>query len=171
MKKATGIKAAVAGGTLAALLGVGAAMLSEGTVAEWEGEVRRPYQDVGGIWTVCYGDTNDIDITREYTHVECLDSLRDELVKHAKGVLACTPEVAYLSDGEKAARVSLAYNIGVGNYCASTVARLTRSGDREGACKAITMWDKVKGKPQKGLTRRRAAESEMCLAGAYANAD
>jgi lysozyme len=164
MKK--NMKAAVAGGTLIALLGVGAAMLSQDTVAEWEGEVRQPYQDIGGIWTVCYGDTNDIDLTREYTHQECLNSLQDELVKHARGVLACTPEVADLSDGEKASRVSLAYNIGVGAYCASTVARLTRAGDREGACKAVLMWDKAGGKAVKGLTRRRTSESEMCLAGA-----
>jgi lysozyme len=163
MKKTT--KAVVAGSVLAGLLGVGAALLSEDTVAEWEGEVLRPYQDLGGVWTVCYGDTNEIDLTREYTHAECLDSLRDELVKHTRVVLTCTPEVADLSDGEKAAYVSLAYNIGVGNYCRSTVARKLRAGDREGACNAVTMWDKVGGKQSNGLVRRRSGEREMCLAG------
>jgi lysozyme len=158
-------KAIIAGSALTALLGVGAAVLVTEKVGDFEGEVFTPYLDIAGIWTVCYGDTNDIDITRDYTHEECVESLQDELAKHAKSVLLCTPQIVDLSDGEKAAHVSLAYNIGTGAYCGSTAARLVRSGDREGACKAISMWDRSRGKREPGLVRRRAAERKMCLAG------
>jgi lysozyme len=63
--------------------------------------------------------------------------------------------------------VSLAYNIGVGNFSGSTLLKLLRRGDKAAAADAFRAWNKatVKGKKVvlKGLVRRREAERWMFL--------
>lgn len=70
-----------------------------------------------------------------------------------------------MTDGQKVAFVDAAYNIGVGAFCGSSMARRATAGDMVGACDALLMWNKVDGKEVRGLTRRRAAERELCLGG------
>jgi lysozyme len=63
---------------------------------------------------------------------------------------------------EFAAFVSLAYNIGVGAFCGSTLVKKLNAEDYAGACAEISKWNKFKGKPLLGLTRRRAEERAIC---------
>ena len=63
------------------------------------------------------------------------------------------------------AYVSLAYNIGTDSFCKSTLARVLNSGDYEGACLQILRWNVFKGKPSRGLTKRRQFEYEICTGG------
>lgn len=60
------------------------------------------------------------------------------------------------------AYVSLSYNIGSGAFCKSTLVRKLNAGDYAGACLGILAWDKFKGQPLPGLTRRRQAEYRQC---------
>ena len=62
------------------------------------------------------------------------------------------------------AMVSFAYNVGVGAYCGSSVARLLNAGQTRAACDALLKWNKAGGVVFPGLTRRRQAERELCLA-------
>jgi lysozyme len=153
--------------TLAALVGSAAAALLLTIVPKHEGEVLATYYDPVGIATVCYGDTDPAmaipGVTR--SREECLQSLERQLVAHAGPVLACAPGVEK-SPEMTAGFVSLAYNIGTGAFCKSTVARRFRSGDYQGACAAIALWNKAKGKVLPGLVRRRADEAALCLRGA-----
>lgn len=59
------------------------------------------------------------------------------------------------------AMVSLAYNIGQGNFASSTVLRKHKAGDHDGAAAAFALWNKQKGVVLNGLTKRRAAEAAM----------
>jgi lysozyme len=59
------------------------------------------------------------------------------------------------------AMVSLAYNIGLGNFSKSTALRKFNMGDIDAAAIAIRSWDKAAGKTMKGLQRRRWAESKV----------
>lgn len=58
---------------------------------------------------------------------------------------------------------SLAYNIGTGAFCRSTLVRKLKSGDYAGACDEILKWDRFQGKPLAGLTKRRQQEHRQCL--------
>lgn len=150
-------------------ISLGAAELLVVAVAEHEGEVRTTYQDVVGINTVCFGDTDpSMAITGvTYTAEECLDSLSRQIIAHAKPMLKCVPGVEK-SDEMTAAFGSLAFNIGETRFCSSTVAKRFRAGDYAGACSAILMWDKAGGKIVKGLVTRRKAERAMCERGILA---
>ena len=57
--------------------------------------------------------------------------------------------------------VSLAYNIGMGNFSASTLLRKHKAGDHAGAAAQFAVWNKANKKVMAGLTRRRAAEAAL----------
>lgn len=131
-------------------------------IATWEGKANDPYPDLAGLATVCYGETR-VEM-RSYTDAECEMMLRRAVEDFAREVLACTPGLA-AHPYQLAAATSLAYNIGVGAYCKSTVARKFNAGDLAGACYGFAAWKYVKGKVVQGLVNRRAAETELCLVG------
>ena len=151
---------------LAALVGAVAATLLLTTVPVHEGEVLSTYYDPVGIATVCYGDTDPAMAVpgASYTREECLQSLERQLIAHAGPVLECAPGVTASPD-MTAAFVSLAYNIGTSAFCRSTVARRFNSGDYQGACAAIEMWNRAGGRVLPGLVQRRADERAMCERG------
>lgn len=186
------IPAGVKQGTLAAIVGVAAAaMLLVETPKEESGRVvdvavasngtatvthvRGPqyleaYLDVAGIPTACDGITPGVKMGQRYTEAQCAVMLERELVVHAQGVMRCTPRLAEPGrDYQRVAAVLLAYNIGVGGYCSSTVDRRFDAGQWRAACYAFGMWNKarVRGvlREVRGLTARRARESAICLKG------
>ena len=150
--------------TLAGVVGAGACALLLAIIPQHEGKRNVGYLDPVGIATKCMGDTTDVVIGRVYTDAECLASMERQLIAHADGVLACTPGLKG-HDNQLAAAVSLAYNIGVGAYCKSTVAKRFGAGDLKGGCAAITLYNKAGGKVLPGLVRRRAAERALCEKG------
>jgi lysozyme len=95
---------------------------------------------------------------------ECKGMLADSLELANNAVDSCIK--APLPDYRRAALVSFAYNVGGGALCGSTLARKLNAGDTVGACNELTRWDRAGGKRLPGLTKRRAAEREMCLKGA-----
>jgi len=126
----------------------------------WEGIRYQTYRDPGGVLTYCTGATESAIWGKTYTPEQCQAQLERDLARHAQGVMSCIR--APLTDGQKIAFVDAAYNIGVAAFCASSMARRANAGDMAGACAALSMWDKVDGKPMRGLTRRRAAERALC---------
>lgn len=164
--KSSKFRKAIIAVSVAAGISLGAAELLVPTVAVHEGEVQTTYQDVVGINTVCYGDTDPAMAIpgATYSSAECLDSLARQIIAHAKPMLACVPGVT-ASDDMTAAFGSLSFNIGVDAFCRSTVARRFNSGDYAGACEAITWWNKAGGKVWNGLVKRRADERAMCERG------
>lgn len=149
---------------LAVLIGTGAAAALIATTAAWEGLSTDPYADklAHGILTVCYGDT-EVEM-RRYTKAECQELLGDRLADYAAPVLARNPELKG-HDAQIVAATSLAYNIGVGNYRKSSVARLFSAGRWKEACDAFLKWNRAGGREIKGLTNRRKAERAICLRG------
>ena len=61
------------------------------------------------------------------------------------------------------AYVSLAYNIGSGAFCGSTLVRKLSAGHYADACGEILRWDRFKGQPLRGLTLRREREYRQCM--------
>lgn len=157
-------------GPLTAIVGSLAASSLLLTVPKEEGTSYKAYRDIAGIWTVCQGDTKDVHAGLVETPEGCRVRLEKQLVIHAKGVMACTPRLSESGrDWQRAAAVSLAYNIGVGGYCRSSVDRYFDSGDWKRGCDNFLAWNKarVKGvlRPVAGLTARRNRERDICLKG------
>lgn len=155
-KDRTGQRAA-----LAALLGSAAAAILVPLVERWEGTELVPYKDVVGIWTVCTGDTHDVDPARTYTKEECEERLERQLIAHAKPVLKCVPQIAD-KPNVLAASISLAYNVGPAAFCRSSLATKFRQGDIRGGCDGFLAWRYAGGREIRGLKNRRLAEREIC---------
>lgn len=130
-------------------------------VGDWEGLRTEAYQDVVGVWTVCYGETKGVQPGDKYTKAECDDMLAKELVAYEKGLDNCLK--AEVPQGMKIALVSWTYNVGVGAACKSTLVRKANAGDLTGACNELPRWNRGGGRVIKGLTNRRMSERKLCL--------
>lgn len=136
-------------------------------VKEFEGFEAKAYKCPAGVWTIGYGTTASagVGITPKdgmtITKSDAEAYLQAALDKFADQI---APSItAPANSNEFGAFVSLAYNIGPGAFKKSSALRLFNAGDKEGAAKAILMWNKAGGKVLKGLTRRREAERKLFL--------
>lgn len=145
---------------LVAVIGMAAATTLGSFVPQFEGMVLRGYKDPVGIVTACAGHTLTAQLGKPYTREECQSLLEYDLAVHAEGVMRCVK--TELTTGQKAAFVSFAYNVGVGAFCKSTMAKKLNEGDHKGACKELSRWTTAGGKQLMGLVKRRAAERSLC---------
>jgi len=133
--------------------------------------VKTPYKDIVGVLTVCHGYTGkDIIVGKKYTEKECNELTLKEINKHGKGVLECID--VQISQKEYEAYTSLAYNIGVSNFCRSNIVKTLNSGNHALACKGIYQhpngkpaWSNAGGKYVQGLQNRRYSEYKTCMGG------
>lgn len=139
------------------------AALAIALVGSFEGLRLAAYRDPVGIPTACFGETKGIRMGMKFTRGECDAMLKESLISHEKGMMACTR--VPLSDERHVALVSFTYNIGVGAYCKSTLVRKLNAGDTRGACNELLKWNKAKGITLPGLTRRRNEERALCMKG------
>lgn len=135
------------------------------------------YLDIVGVATACDGITTykgkPLPRNHTFTEAQCTAMLEEELVKHAQGVMSCSPGLALSPailtekrrEGPRFASVSLAYNIGIGGYCSSTARRRFNVGDYAGGCEALTWFNKAGGRVVRGLVNRRNKEAKVCREG------
>lgn len=132
-------------------------------VANEEGFRTEAYLDQAGIPTICYGETENVNLGEKKTKQECDAIFRVRLGYFAYRVdMMVEPEMAV---GTHAAFTSLAYNIGLGSFQKSTLLKKANNGDMRGACEQLLRWNKINGTASKGLTNRRSKERELCLSG------
>lgn len=130
-------------------------------VAPWEGYEPTPYRDIVNVMTVCYGHTGNVE-QRTYTKAECDALLQSDLGKHWNGVANCVHRP--LKDHEAAAVLSLAFNVGTGAVCGSTMVRKINAGAPPAEfCRELFKWVYAGGHKVRGLERRRAAEFKLCM--------
>ena len=148
---------------LIATIGGAAVVLAVPLVQKYEGTVLRSYRDPIGIITACTGHTGpELKMGQTFTRQHCEDMLYADLNKHA-AALDCIKRP--MTDGQKAAFLSFAFNVGNGAFCGSTLARKANAGDMPGACAELSRWTYAGGKQLPGLVRRRAAERQLCERG------
>jgi lysozyme len=151
-------------------------------VAGWEGESLPVYADklAGGLPTVCNGHTGpDVRLGDVWTKAQCDAVLIRNVVKHGEGILACI--TVPINQNEYEAYSSLAFNLGVGAVCNSSIPVKIKEGRRMEACNTILEFNKVRDRskpkvfnqrkqiweypliPVRGLTNRRKAEWAICI--------
>ncbi|SUB82012.1 Phage-related lysozyme (muraminidase) [Pragia fontium] len=146
------------------VVGVGAIAIASVLVANFEGYESKPYRDVVGVLTVCYGHTgSDIIPTKTYAKAECEALLQKDLAIVQRTI---DPVIKVkLTDMQRAALYSFTYNVGTGAFQRSTLLKKLNAGDISGACNELRRWIYAGGRPWKGLINRREIEREICLSG------
>jgi lysozyme len=139
------------------------AALGVAVIGGFEGLRLTAYRDAVNVPTICYGETRGIRMGMTASKPECDAMLLRGLDEFADGVERCVPSARAMPEGRYIAHLSLAYNIGIGGYCKSSIARLQNAGDVVGACNAFLKYNKAGGVTFPGLTRRREKERAMCL--------
>ena len=134
-------------------------------IRKYEGYKSTPYRCPAGLYTVGYGHVigNGLQLPDEWNRTlslgEINELLRTDLVRFERGVSRyCT---VYLTQSQFDALVSFSFNLGLGVLQRSTLRQKILRKDGEGAAKEILRYDKVGGRPLKGLTNRRIAEYRM----------
>ena len=125
----------------------------------YRGEAYIPVK--GDVPTIGFGTTDGV---KPGDTIEPVQALVRKLadVQRFEGALKQCVRVP-LHQHEYDAFLSLAYNIGPGAFCGSTLVRRLNAGDYAGACAEILRWDRFRGEPLRGLTLRRQAENRQCL--------
>ena len=137
-------------------------------VGGWEGMKLVAYEDkigTGKPWTVCFGETRGVKQGDVYTKKQCEEMLGGALVEFESGMRGCLKNPDKLPAGPYLAFLSLTYNIGIGGFCGSSVARHANAGNIRAACKSILLWNKAGGRVVQGLVNRRRHENKICLHG------
>jgi len=133
-------------------------------IKQFEGCRLTAYPDPGSggdPWTIGWGSTG-AGIAKGVTWTQAQADLRlaQDVMKFAAGVDAALGG-APVTAKQKGALVSFAYNVGTKALADSTLLKLHKAGDYAGAAGQFSRWNKAAGKVMAGLTRRRAAESEV----------
>jgi lysozyme len=148
---------------LFALLGTVAASGAILLTGSFEGTVLRTYKDPIGIVTSCKGHTGpELKMGQTFTPAQCDEQQYADLLTHADALQCIKTE---MTDGEKAAYLSFAYNVGGKAFCGSSLVRLKNAGNALGACNELPKWVHAGGNVLPGLVKRRAAERDFCIKG------
>jgi lysozyme len=130
-------------------------------IGTWEGLETKPYYDIGGVLTVCYGETQDVE-HRTYTREQCERMLTERVQGFHAQVMGRIEKDIPLT--MQAAVTSFAYNVGIGAFERSTLLKKINMGDLYGACQELDRWVYVGRTYVRGLANRRAAEKRLCVA-------
>ncbi len=115
----------------------------------------------GDVPTIGFGTTQNVKIGDKVTVAEALNRAVVDVQKFEGAIKSCV--TVPLHQYEYDAYTSLAYNIGSGAFCRSTLVRLLNKTNYDDACRQILKWDNFKGKPLRGLTIRREKEYKQCI--------
>jgi len=130
-------------------------------LTQFEGFRDKAYIPVpGDVPTLGYGTTKGVKLGDTITKPEAIERLRADVNTFEGAIKQCV--TVPLHQHEYDAFVSLAYNIGPGAFCNSTLVRKLNAGDYAGACAEISRWTRAGGREVKGLVSRRAAERAQC---------
>jgi lysozyme len=127
-----------------------------------EGYTDRAVQPLpGDKWTYGFGTTDGVRPGDTITPPKALERKLRDVQKFEGAIKQCVSSP--LTQNEYDAYMQLAYNIGTGAFCSSTLVRKLNAGDYDEACQEILRWDQFKGQPNKGLADRRHREYQTCI--------
>jgi len=135
-------------------------------ISRWEGKRNFSYQDIVGVWTICYGHTRTAAPGQYKSDNNCKALLIEEIDEYRKGLhkhFTPTTLAVRLPPTRDAAYTSLAFNVGIRGAGRSTATRRLNAGKIGPGCTALTWWNKAGGRVVRGLARRRADEQRYCL--------
>ena len=145
--------------------GAAIAALAISLVGGFEGLRTKAYLDVVKVPTICFGETRGVKMGDTKTVAECKAMLGEALADFETGMRKCLKNPDAIPAKPYVAFLSLAYNVGTGAFCRSTLVKRVNAGDIRGGCDELLKWDRAGGVRWQGLTRRRQEERSLCLSG------
>ncbi|MDO8933600.1 MAG: lysozyme [Rhodocyclaceae bacterium] len=140
-------------------------------IATQEGYTDRAVIPVSGdVPTIGFGTTSGVKMGDTITPPKALARALTD-IEHFEGALRTCVKVP-LNQREYDAYVDLAYNIGPGAFCGSTLVKKLNAGDYGAACAEILRWTRFQGKdcaaPENarlcgGLATRRQSGYRQCM--------
>ena len=110
-------------------------------------------------WTIGWGSTGpDVHCGLDWTQEQADSRLIADVARVGRSVANIVGDT---TQNRFDAMVDLSYNIGIGNFMSSTLLKMHKAGDYEGAADQFQRWDKGAGKVMPGLLRRRLAEAQL----------
>lgn len=130
-------------------------------IAQFEGFRSKAYVCAGGKWTIGYGHTKGVKEGDEITEAQGLQYLREDVADAESAVSKWVH--APLKQNQFDALVSFVFNVGSGNFAASSLLREVNfdANDFADIRPRFMAWVYVKKKVNNGLVRRRKAEADM----------
>lgn len=129
-----------------------------------EGDVLEAYQDSVGIWTIGTGHTAKAGAPAPRAGMTITQQESDEILSRDLRLFetgVCKVLNRQPTQNQFDAMVSLAFNIGLGNFQKSSVVSRFNRGDDAGAAAAFLMWTKAGGRELPGLVKRRKVEMKL----------
>lgn len=114
----------------------------------------------GDVPTLGFGTTDGVKMGDKITPPVALQRALQDASKYEGAIKRCV--TVELHQHEYDAFVSLAYNIGAGAFCKSTLVTKLNARDYAGACAEISRWNRASGRVVQGLVNRRAQERAQC---------
>lgn len=133
-------------------------------IKQFEGYSSKAYPDPatgGAPWTIGYGTIKGVKPGMIITAEQAEKMLRDDVAKFESGVSSLI--TAPTTQGQFDAMVSLAYNIGLGNFGKSTLLKKHNARCYTCAADQFRVWNRANGKVMNGLTKRRADERQVYM--------
>lgn len=127
----------------------------------------------GDVPTIGFGTTEGVKLGDKITPPKALARALVDVQQYEGAVKECVH--VPLTQGEYDAYIDLAYNIGPGAFCGSTVVKRLNGYDYAGACEAILLFKKFQGRdcslPENkrlcgGIWTRRQATYQKCTGAA-----
>jgi lysozyme len=160
-------KYAIIGGIVILLL-MATSSKAAAIIAVFEGKKLKAYKDQGGVWTIGFGSTFNIDENRpvregdtitEATALRWLKTITADLQAEIKAMVKVP-----VTQNQLDSLTSLAYNIGRTAFKNSTLLKILNSGKPKiEVADQFLRWNKVKGVVNQGLVNRRGKERELFL--------
>ena len=125
----------------------------------WRGVPRGSDPRWGKPWTIGYGETLGVKEGDVWTQEKAESVLKERVAQFLLATLKRCPQLHAESWQRQLACTSLAYNIGVGAFAASSVCRLTTRRTYDAAARSFLLWNKAGGKVLPGLDKRRRIEA------------
>ena len=130
-------------------------------VANEEGLRTSAYLDVAGVPTICYGDTENVQLGETRTKEECSALFRTKLGAYGFAVQQMVGKKMPVE--VHVALTSWAYNVGLNAAAKSTLMKHAQAGNFAAACNELPKWKFAAGRPI--LEKRRERERTLCLKG------
>jgi len=126
-------------------------------IEAFEGWSSEPYKDPTGTWTIGYGFTEGVGPKTPAITKEAAVGRLNAILGHLNSMLDIECKEP-LTDHQRAACLSLTYNIGMGEFGRSTLLKYLNDGAYGAASAQFSMFTHSKGITLPGLVKRRAAE-------------
>ena len=130
-------------------------------IAEFEGKKLKAYKCPAGVWTIGVGHTEGVKEGMVISEEDAIELFRADCAEFAEEASKLIK--VKVNANQYIALLSFVFNFGITKFRQSSVLRNLNNGAITQAAESFLLWNKINGKPSKGLIRRRNAEKRLFM--------